>query len=146
MAQRTTNVGFAVNEAIALRVTRVREERACGRVSRAHVEAMFPVGMDPADLVGHPARPELGPTGEEPRIFVGMVESATCLRAGQGATDAATTAYRIVVASRLVWLEDSWTSEIHQEMSSPEIVEKVLGAHGLSKVDRHLAEEYPKRV
>ncbi len=146
MAQRTTVVGFAVHEAVALRVTRVREERACGRVSRAHVEAMFPVGMDPADLVGHPARLEMGPSGEVPRVFVGMVESATCLRAGQGATDAATTAYRVVVASRLAWLEDSWTSEIHQELSSPEIVEKVLGAHGLSKTEKRLAETYPRRI
>ena len=77
MAQRTTVVAFAVNEAIALRVTRVREERACGRVSRAHVEAMFPVGMDPADLVGHPARLEMGPTGEEPRVFAVALAGST---------------------------------------------------------------------
>lgn len=145
MAQRTHSVSFSIEENVASRVHRVEETHEVGKVARAIVEASIPGYVDPGDLLGRPATIAAGPTGEEPRFFTGVVEEATCLRAGIVDGLVPATTYRVVVASRLAVLEQSWNSRIFQEMTADGIVAAVLEEHGL-RVEKRLTASYATRT
>ena len=145
MATKSLLLSFVVDDVPATHVAGFREERRLGRPPELWVSVEFaaPIGGD--ELVGHNAAFALARVDGEPRQFVGVIESVSCL----GTADVGDMAdhFELHVVTPLSLLQHVVSSEIFQDKDVQQVVTEVLTKYGVDAGMQHwrLTGSYPKR-
>lgn len=140
---RSIRVAFEINGLVANRVVSYREEHRVGRPASLEVQVRYTAYQSVDDMVGQPARLEVGFANESPHVFVGIVEEASVM--GTSLTVASAHQYVLRVVPQLALLARSVDARIFQEMDVREIVAQVLQDHGVTRSEWRLVGSYPKR-
>ncbi|MEZ4311018.1 MAG: type VI secretion system tip protein TssI/VgrG [Polyangiaceae bacterium] len=144
---RSLITNFQIEGVDVHKVIRFQESHKLGVPPWAEVDFAFPDYQELDNLIGRAAVLSYGYEGEEPRMFAGIVESATIKGSGQMGMDGRVYRYIARVVPKMALLERSVDSRIFQEMDVKEIVTKVLETHNISGdgVEWKLTGSYPKR-
>ncbi|MGD0678476.1 MAG: type VI secretion system tip protein TssI/VgrG [Polyangiaceae bacterium] len=144
---RTFEATFVLGGKQAVRVMSFSERHALGIPAEASVEFALDECLDVQDLVGQRAALELACESGSPRLFVGVVESASIAATSSAGQTVRTFAYaaRIVSLARL--LDRSRRTRIFQSQDVRGIVSAVLAIEGIpaGQQEWKLAARYAKR-
>jgi type VI secretion system secreted protein VgrG len=142
-ASAALRTSFFVTESVA----QFREEHVLNRPPFFDVEVWIEDSLPMDEVVGTPAELSYGASGEEPRVFRGIIESIELGAQLTPDPEEFLLVYRLRVCSCLALLERSVSSEIFQEQTVKQIVSAVLEAHGIlpSQQTWRLNGTYPTR-
>ena len=144
---RTIQTTFQIDGLEAHKVLRFQETHKLGVVPSLEIDVAFADYQDPEAMIGKAAALSYGYQEDEPRRFVGVVESVTLKGSGQMGMDGRLTRYVARVVPKVALLDRSVDSKIFQDMDVKTIVTKVLEAHDIAgdAVEWKLTGSYPKR-
>ncbi|MBK8253720.1 MAG: type VI secretion system tip protein VgrG [Polyangiaceae bacterium] len=144
---RTIITNLQIDGADAHKVIRFQESHKLGVPPWVEVDFALADYQELDNIIGRAAVLSYGYEGEEPRLFAGVVESATLKGSGQMGMDGRLYRYVARVVPKMALLERSVDSRIFQEMDVKEIVTKVLENHNISgeAVEWKITGSYPKR-
>ena len=147
MAVETLSARVTIQDVVMDRVLSMREERRLGRPPELWVQLNIDWQPDGGTFVGHGAVLELWRGEADPRLFMGVVASATVVGASM-AGDTAMNVVELSIVPALGLLDHDVGCEIHQEMDVQEIVTKVLTDVGIGedKLDWRITGSYLKRT
>lgn len=144
---RTIQTTFSIEGVEAYKVLRFQESHKLGVVPSLEIDFAYTDYQEPDGMVGKKATLGYGYEDDEPRKFIGIVESVTLKGSGQMGMDGRLTRYIVRVVPKLALLDRSVDSKIFQDMDVKAIVTKVLETHDITGkgVEWKLTGSYPKR-
>ncbi len=139
------SVSLSVAGVPAQRVTSFRASYEAARPDDLDIDAVFGEYQDPEAVLGQVAELAFLRGDDDPRRFIGVVESVTVQGSqGRGAADRGTH-YRLHVVSPIRLLEGAIDTRLFQKMTTREIVETTLDEANLKKRVWRLSSSYPTR-
>ncbi len=144
---RTIQTTFSIDGLEAYKVLRFQESHKLGVVPSLEIDFAYTDYQEPDAMVGKKATLSYGYEDDDPRKFIGIVESVTLKGSGQMGMDGRLTRYIVRVVPKLALLDRSVDSKIFQDMDVKAIVTKVLETHDIAGkgVEWKLTGSYPKR-
>lgn len=144
---RVIQTTFQIDGIEAFKVLRFQESHKLGVPPSLEVDVAYMDYQEPEAMVGQKAVLTYSYEGDEPRTYVGIVESSTVKGSGQMGMDGRLSRYILRVVPKIALLDRVVDSRIYQDMDVKEIVTKVLESHHIagSGVEWKLTGSYPKR-